>query len=255
MNLDKYIQSLNLALEERHRGNCPKCEGKNTFTVTRAYDRILYNCYKAGCTLAGTHITNVTVSDFKRQKNRDTSKAKFILPDYLLPHRQESIEWANNYGLSSEDLNLLYDVKEHRVVFPVLHDSKIVDATGRGIRTNQKPKWKRYGTSSYGYTCGEGKSAVVVEDCISAATVATISYDATGFALMGTSLLPEHIIQLKKYSKVIVALDPDAVQKTFAFTRQLRGVMDSCVHALNIHDDLKYRITDDIINLKLLLSR
>ena len=31
-------------------------------------------------------------------------------------------------------LGLLYDVKEDRVVFPVMHDGKIVDATGRTLK-------------------------------------------------------------------------------------------------------------------------
>jgi len=103
--------------------------------------------------------------------------------------------------------------------------------------------------------CGAGAIAVVVEDCISAATVSAISSKATGVALMGTSLLPDHLLQLQKYNKIIVALDPDAAQKTFEFTRQLRGTVDTAsVYALNLKDDLKYRRKADIINLNLLLS-
>ena len=72
---------------------------------------------------------------------------------------------------------------------------------------------------------------------------------------MGTSLLPDHLLQLQKYNKIIVALDPDAAQKTFEFTRQLRGTVDAAsVYALNLKDDLKYRRKADIINLNLLLS-
>ena len=33
----------------------------------------------------------------------------------------------------AEELGLLYDVREHRMVFPIKHDGKIVDATGRSL--------------------------------------------------------------------------------------------------------------------------
>ena len=255
MNLSNYIDTMNLSLEERHRGDCPVCGGRNTFTATRTCEGILYNCYKAGCKLSGTRPTSVTVSDMKHKNNNNTKKVDFKLPEYLLPNRAEVTVWASFYQLDASVLNLLYDVKEHRVVFPVNYNGKMVDATGRALRLRQKPKWKRYGSSSYAYICGEGAIAVVVEDCISAATVSAISSKATGVALMGTSLLPDHLLQLQKYNKIIVPLDPDAAQKTFEFTRQLRGTVDTAsVYALNLKDDLKYRRKADIINLNLLLS-
>ena len=30
----------------------------------------------------------------------------------------------------------MYDVKEHRMVFPIVHDGKIVDATGRSLASD-----------------------------------------------------------------------------------------------------------------------
>jgi len=191
----------------------------------------------------------------KHKNSNNKKKVDFKLPEYLLPNRTEVTVWASSYQLDASVLNLLYDVKEHRVVFPVNYNGKMVDATGRALRLRQKPKWKRYGSSSYAYICGAGAIAVVVEDCISAATVSSISSKATGVALMGTSLLPDHLLQLQKYNKIIVALDPDAARKTFEFTRQLRGTVDTAsVYALNLKDDLKYRRKADIINLNLLLS-
>ena len=64
----------------------------------------------------------------------------------------------------------MYDVKEDRVVFPIMHNNKMVDATGRALM-KRLPKWKRYGNSGLPYTFGCGKVAVVVEDCVSAAIV------------------------------------------------------------------------------------
>ena len=160
------------------------------------------------------------------------------------------VPWAKQYNINTD--NLLYDVKENRIVFPVVHNNKIVDATGRAISKRHKPKWKRYGSNGHAYLSGSGEIAVVVEDCISAAVVSTIHSSFTGFALMGTSLLAVHIEDLKNYNKVIVALDPDAVQKTLEFTRNLRGFLPtSSVCAIKLEDDLKYRRKDDIMSLEL----
>ena len=68
---------------------------------------------------------------------------------------------------------------------------------------------------------------------------------------MGTSLLDRHVTQLQDYDQVIVALDPDAVQKTFEFTRKLRSMLSATVRAMKLEDDLKYRRKDDIMNLEL----
>ena len=253
--MHEYLETLDLRLEDRYRGDCPVCAGKNTFTATRTYNNILYNCYKAGCRIGGTQSTTITVEDMKYKMNKQSNKSTFTLPDYFIPNRTEVQEWANQYGLDANNINLLYDVRENRVVFPVEHNSKYVDATGRSLNIKQKPKWKRYGVSSFAYTCGKGEIAVVVEDCISAAVVSSISSKATGVALMGTSLMSDHVAQLQKYSKVIVSLDPDARNKTLLFAQQLRSTVGtSVVSALNTKDDLKYRKRDDIFNLNLLLS-
>ena len=63
MHIHEYIKSLDLVLEERYRGDCPICNGKNTFTVIKTPDNILYNCYKAGCSLRGNSTYQFTVGD------------------------------------------------------------------------------------------------------------------------------------------------------------------------------------------------
>jgi hypothetical protein len=35
VNIKNYLEALDLKEEVRHRGDCPKCKGKNTFTATR----------------------------------------------------------------------------------------------------------------------------------------------------------------------------------------------------------------------------
>ncbi len=91
------------------------------------------------------------------------------------------------------------------------------------------------------------ESANVVEDCVSAAVVDTLG--GTGFALLGTALLEEHKRLLAKYKKVVVALDPDAMSKTLVYTRELKAIGIEAV-AMNLLDDLKYRVPEDIAQLK-----
>ena len=70
-------------------------------------------------------------------------------------------------------------------------------------------------------------------------------------ALLGTFLLTAHVEQLQGYTGVIVALDPDAANKTLEFTRELRGLMPNIrVKALKLEDDLKYRRKNDIVNVQ-----
>jgi hypothetical protein len=252
MKLSNYVDSLDLQMHESYRGDCPFCNGKNTFTAVKTNNKILYNCYKVSCEIRGNDSFTFTVNDAIKSRNAVYKKQEiFILPDHIVPNRKQVSEWANAYELVANDIGLLYDVKEYRVVFPVKHDGLIVDATGRALRKRHIPKWKRYGSSGHAYTQGNGNIAVVVEDCISAAVVPTIDSSCTGFALMGTALLPTHTIELQKYNQIIVALDPDAVQKTFVFTRQLRGLLPHMrVYALKLEDDLKYRKENDIVGLR-----
>jgi len=153
--------------------------------------------------------------------------------------------WCSRWGLDADKLGLMYDVKEDRVVFPVIHDGVMVDATGRTLG-KRIPKWKRYGNSGLPYTYGCGKVAVVVEDCVSAAIVGYGSF--VGVALLGTSLQDSHRRYLAQFSTAIIALDPDALKKTLQMAKELRGHV-SDVRVLKLVDDIKYRNPTDMEKL------
>ena len=129
------------------------------------------------------------------------------------------------------------DPERDRMV-DMIHDDKdkMIGVVGRALRYTAVPKWYVNGSKSYPFICGDGDTAVVVEDCASACAV---SNDFAGVALMGTSLPTEYIdILQKKFSNIIVALDRDATSKAFDIARELgypsksRGDM--------LEDDLKY---------------
>jgi hypothetical protein len=171
----------------------------------------------------------------------------FELPSYIVPHRDKRsvLSFCFRYKLDPDELGVMYDVKDDRVVFPVVHDNRIVDATGRAIG-KRLPKWKRYGKSGLPYTYGCGKVAVVVEDCVSAAVVGYGSF--VGVALLGTSLQEAHKGYLAQFSTAIIALDPDALPKTLQMAKELRGHVND-VRVLKLKDDLKYRNPTDMENL------
>ena len=234
---------------ETQRMDCPICRGKNTFSITNNMGDLVWNCYKVSCTVSGSTRVGMSIDDIKaRFKKIDTvDDIEFELPKYVI-QRSGGLymnRWCDRWGLNVDKLGLMYDVKEDRVVFPVVHDGKIVDATGRSLG-KRIPKWKRYGNSGLPYVHGCGKVAVVVEDCVSAAVVGYGSF--VGVALLGTSLQDSHRRYLAQFSTAIIALDPDALTKSIQMAKELRGHVND-VRIIKLEDDIKYRNPTDMEKL------
>ena len=248
MNIYDYINDLHLSVGETRRTNCPSCNGYKTFTVTNNMGRLVWNCYKSSCPISGTKKVNLSVDDIKNSVfEAKRMEKEFNMPEHVVFHndRVEVRRYAYEFGLNYEEIPLYYDVKEKRVVFPIKKKGLIVDAVGRSVGF-RLPKWKRYGKSDLPFTYGYGKVAVVVEDCVSASVVGNGVY--VGVAVLGTSLSDSHKRYLAQFSTAIIALDPDAMPKTLAFAKELRGYVDD-VRVLKLKDDLKYATDNDIINL------
>jgi len=263
INVRGYVESLDLADGQRHRGKCPSCHRGNTFTATNDMGKLLWNCYANSCNLSGTTRINMTVEEIRKRMDSnfkiDTDKAfaglnvakptQFVLPESVVKGTKQDIldEYCNRYGIDSHELSLHYDVKEDRIVFPMFLEGKMVDAIGRAVDSKVIPKWKRYGSEADGFIRGNCTIAVIVEDCTSASVVETL--ELTGVAILGTTINQNHIQGLKDYKKVIVALDPDAAPKTIEYTRKLKANgIDA--FALKLLDDIKYRRAEDIAYLQ-----
>jgi ribosomal protein L37AE/L43A len=253
MNVFKLVNDLHLNVGQTKRMNCPNCNGYKTFTVTNEMGNLIWNCYKASCNISGATKVGLTSSDMKmllsHEYEKENTKDTFTLPEYVVPmsnHHHELRTWLDQWSIDPVDI--YYDVRENRAVFPVLHNGAIVDATGRAIG-NRLPKWKRYGNSQYPYTHGKGSVAVIVEDCVSAVCVSEVSDRFTGVSIMGTSLSEPYKKYLKRYNYVIIALDPDVLPKTISMSRELSAYVDH-VKPLRLNDDLKYRNEDDIQKLE-----
>jgi len=243
----EYLTGLDIVDGGSIRMNCPECKGRKTFTVSNLNGQLLWNCYKAGCNISGANKVSMSADSIHRRLNmiEESTLKKFMMPINIVPVSGEythSLAWACSWGLSPKEHNLMYDVRENRVVFPVVHNGITVDATGRALG-KRIPKWKRYGNSGLPYVHGCGKVAVVVEDCVSAAVVGGDRH--TGVALMGTSMSNEQRQYLAQFSTAVVALDPDASKKTLAIAKELRSVVDN-VKVLRLQDDIKYRHKKDM---------
>lgn len=250
MNIYNYVSDLQLSVGESKRMNCPNCNGYKTFSATNNMGQLLWNCYKVSCTISGSARIHLSVDDIRDAIDPsviDDGISDFTLPDYVVQHnnRPNVLSWCNKWNIDINNIEVFYDVKEDRVVFPVIHNDKMVDATGRSLG-KRLPKWKRYGKNNLPFVHGHGNVAVVVEDCVSAIAVGSGVY--AGVAVLGTSLAESHKRYLSQFSTAIIALDPDAVPKTLAFAKELRGYVND-VKVLRVTDDLKYRRKEDFDNL------
>lgn len=254
MNIYNYINDLQLSVGESKRLNCPNCNSYKTFTVTNNMGSVMWNCYKISCSLSGSSRVTLTVDDIRTAMNKQINENEvFQFPEHIVPHgnRKAITNWCDRWGLSADKLSLYYDVKENRAVFPIVQNNKIVDGAGRSLG-KKLPKWKRYGKNNLPYSQGHGTTAIVVEDCVSAAVVA--SDTRKGIAVLGTSLSESHKQYLSQFSTAIIALDPDALDKIMQFAKELRNYVKN-VKVLRLKDDLKYRNEEDLNNLYFLTPK
>lgn len=245
-NIYNYINDIHLPIGETKRMNCPVCNGYNTFTITNEMGSLKWNCYKASCTVSGSKKVALSMQDIRSVIDNHTEEKEdtFVLPEHIVSAKDNDdvLEWLDHWSITELKNHVMYDVKEHRVVFPCTNNGKVYDAAGRAMG-KRLPKWKRYGQSGLPYSFGCGKSAVVVEDCVSASAVG-IAPPFTGVALLGTSLTESTKRFLSQFSTAVVALDPDALPKTIKIAKEL-GPYVSNVKVLRLTDDLKYRNTED----------
>ena len=255
--LNSYVEELTLQPFGSLRLDCPVCQKKNTFSVRDdGYER-MYNCFYASCDTKGRTGKRLTTSNATSvlQPIKPTSKPKpkdvpFEIPDTFVPltRNQKALDYVrsvNSYRAYLDNrADIMYDIRQDRVVFLVKENKKIVDAVGKSL-TNRKPKWYRYGKSNSGFHIDVGDSNIfVVEDCPSACSICGI---VSGIALLGTNLLQSHIDVLKQYKKVVVALDKDATLKAVELSRKISQFVNCSVAFLpedlkNLKDEERERI-------------
>lgn len=228
MNVRQFVKALNLIEGQKHRGNCPSCQGHNTFSAEKDGGDVKYFCFKAGCDVGGTTKVGYNIDELRQYQTYspylDTKPTGRPMPkDYELERYNE----LNNYyyidGIPYPIPGLKLYKKDARVMFPVTNTKfDLVGYTGKTLE-GSTPKWIKYG-ECVGFflppLC-KVQTAVIVEDPISA-----VRLDGThhlGYALLGTNVSNDHIKQLKELGvkQAIIALDKDAVKKSIEAYRSL----------------------------------
>ena len=260
-NIRQFIDGLNLKDGQRHRCDCPECRGKNTFTAANIFGEVKFNCFKLGCNVGGIYDTDMTAAEiflrmseqqFQRAyTNIKKEKESMEIPPYIVSPKAQHTKhqrFVRRWGLAIADT--MYDVKDERVVFPIKHKGRIIDAVGRAVGKKQHPKWYRYTGEADYYMHGNGKILLIVEDVLSAIIATQEVPYITAMAILGTSLSPKHMEKIGEYDKIIIALDPDAIGKTVEYRREIELWTGNKVIAMNLIDDIKYKMDEDIEKLK-----
>lgn len=260
-NIRQFVNDLGLKESERHRGDCPECRGRNTFTATNNMGDIKYNCFKLGCTVGGIYGTDMTAAEIHRYREQQQQQRAYTnikkekdtmeIPEYVVTPKASHTKhqrYIRRWGIALGDV--MYDVKDERVVFPIKHGGRIVDAVGRAVGKKQNPKWYRYTGEADYYTIGTGSTLLIVEDVVSAVIAVQEMPYITAMAILGTSMNPKHFEKIGEYDKVIIALDPDAIGKTVEYRREIELWTGRKTTAMNLQDDIKYKMEEDIEKLK-----
>jgi len=257
MNLTKHVEDLNIESGGTYRGTCPVCRGSNTFTVFNDSGRFIYNCYKLACRIKSAVNIGLTAKDIQMQM-RKRGKQDVVreeiptmeIPQYVVqptPEMKDFHGFLNKWKVPA--YGLMYDVKDSRCVFPIYKKGRIIDAIGRSLK-GKMPKWYRYTGQAPAYFAGSGKTLLIVEDVLSAIIAAQEIQDVTSMAILGTSLNAKHMEYIGAYSRVLVALDPDALNKTIQYRREIALWTGLPTIAICLEDDPKYRRTNDIETIK-----
>lgn len=226
------VKQLHMKVGEHRTMNCPFCGGHKKFTVDRlATGEILWNCFRASCTVRGKYDGDRSIEAAKNSLAKDRSIeriARHVPIPEITTHFDHQSE-VRKYLISTNSLEAVeadlikvrYAPREKRVLF---YNKDNTGAVGRVIPSlgGFGPKWISYGDVSQGISVGGTDIAVIVEDVPSACSVSRIP-GFTGFALLGTNLTNTLKSVLQSYAHMYIVLDNDASRKALAITKKLRG--------------------------------
>ena len=80
MNINTFINDIDMHLNETKRMDCPVCNGKNTFTVSFINGVRVWNCYKASCNTKGNVSVRLNVDDIKKYIIEIKPKKQCVAP-------------------------------------------------------------------------------------------------------------------------------------------------------------------------------
>lgn len=219
------ITSISIKEGERKTLDCPFCKGKNKFTIDRFDGKLVWNCYKASCTVRGAYTGERSLEAAKSYLSNNAHKR--AQPTNVSPpkittavdNKEAAVAYlksVNSYEAYSRGfIRIRYAPAEDRVLF---YNKNMTGAVGRSLSPS-KAKWRSYGDMSGGIHVGDGGHAVLVEDVASACSVARLN-GYSGVAMLGTNVTAPILLSLKNYAKTTLVLDNDASSKAVYLARR-----------------------------------
>jgi len=266
------IQSIAAGLEvgESCRKVCPLCNGGSTreksLVVTRSRDtKASFICFRNNCSLNSGHVA-VFTNDGKVLSAKSKPVSKHSSEPLLFPLSEAAINLLRvKYGL--EDSMIRHSgvrlTRDQRLAFPlkgpygrsvglVIRKEKELYLGAREYSTIPKV-WNfvrdedMYCGSWYQQHFHKRKysdTLVIVEDILSALRLTPY---ADVVALTGTNLLRPILEEIKdrKYGRVYLALDNDAIDKAFSIMRRLHNTIPN-LRMLPLEQDVKNMSTENL---------
>ena len=243
------VNGIHVREGESLRIDCPFCRGKKTFTISKYYGVVKWNCYRASCEAAGIQSDERTTEGIKAKLHNvtyQTSTQKPIPFTVGIQSNESVLTYLRKVcaydAFAMGRIAIRYAPAEDRVMFPT------VDGRGYAGRARQgvHPKWLNYGDTRMPVGVGQGSIAVVVEDAASACAVG--AHDPyKGVALLGTHLTDLHRVYLAQYPRILVCLDPDARNKSISLALSLQSI--SHASPVFLPNDPKNLQKDELKNL------
>lgn len=260
---EKFCQTLHLKRNTRWRGDCPVCNGSNTFSVNNEGGSLKFYCFKNSCGVKGIKNLDLSLEHIKAVIMENEVEPLYI---------RDTVGWSQNIKANAKALQYLienncydayefhpqkffYDRVRDRIVFveyDTINSFKL--ATGRSL-SGAIPKWYKYIALPGCYFLmesinGKGKDEpiVIVEDAASACSISRV---ANGLALCGTNYNLGYLSSyLKGYKNIFISLDADAKLKSLRLQKDLLGLgIFDTVNFITPRDDIKYLGMEEIEQL------
>ena len=254
------LDTLDLTEGQSLRINCPDCNDDNSSLGLKVENgTYVWNCFRVSCNSSGASFQGMTASEIRKAFNKnnddrlwqeDTCHELDLMdvPSYVVSNKGDNKllnGFISYWGLEGVDIR--YDVRDKRAVFPIYEGSRLIDAVGRAL-DGSIPKWFKYTGGAKVYMTSPAKPngvAVIVEDVISANTICSMCPNVTGVAILGTTMSVKHMEYLEDFTRIIVALDRDASVKTLTYKREIASWLGIDTIAMLLQDDIKYKKPDD----------
>jgi ribosomal protein L37AE/L43A len=235
-----------LAVGDTHRGECPKCGRKDTFTMTRKdQGAVVWNCYSTRCGFSGN------AGGVRMNVVRTTPRQQKVTPftgELRELSEQEKAFLNDKIGFGGRHLaasGVRYAPGEDRFAFPIFAPTGarrgwVLRAYGcDDLRRKALTRLDREEPHLSWYPGARFSNNVLVVEDIPSAVRAAVHYPGWVVAMCGGGIGPDYVRELTAYAKNIVwAFDQDATASALRHHRTY-GLCFESSSVLPLEADLK----------------